>query len=1616
MNSPTFSSLVSVGDAGRGSSAARTAGNATMSTSSSPLSGYAQNPTTVAAAEEKATEGVTRPENSAMAKGDQKICLSDNTGERKGEVCLSSDAAEDDMSSSDYQDTGVADGIHLEEDTAPTTSGTRELTGSDFSPSLPMSTVVPTNVDTQIQFSCDVESSASPRSIKAGALQEQTACLSASVPLKQEQSHSQLVGLRKEESGGSVVQNPVVGTARNQGGFTSSASGAALVLLPTKGSLHHGDSEIPAVTSSSASAADIKDGVKVDTAKTTSHVTESRASLKETVGMLRDTQTESIQKKRKEPHTSGDSTPAGKPEGGGDGGQGELGKSVRGAPEEDGEDPEWRSKKKKKSGKSKRKQGEAKDAGDDVDSGEKRKKHKTHTGERSPGVRGDGKREKKKRKDRSVSRDRGHAEDTGFDEGDAVELTEYVKANMDKLRGMYEQQVSAATDMIAHQTEKSGLDPLSNKGTASALLAAPAPPRVPLESLFDSCNHFQKLAARKLVSSLMDCTASTVSRALSPPRFTYTELIGYAQEHCKKTPSEPNSSVDQSPATAVTPRPGQAPTGQVPTRHELIHRSASAPCCIECCPVCLNYLLVPLVVSGARQKTPSVEDSTSFRVTERWGCCCLSIQSPTDASSRGESSDSDEASEKRSSRSHRASGGWTYADQFRKFNKLKGQSHYTEGDDPNDDEYIPSSLRSSSSTSTTASFARGPSGSGGRSPVAAQNRSMGGGEGLGGKHVNRLIQGGGSMTGRSSMPNRMHQQLPVPARSYRLGGGLSGIRQRLPLDRQNVRIDRGSMFGTADQRPEKWVPRSEAMLRRLQQSRETKGRGGELDNAHSRGGGVRGLPLHGPSQQTRKARQSSSSSDSDSSSDSSSSSDEDAQKKNGRKTESRVKGGGGSDTADVRETVKTRLQKFCKQADGQKLPVLKEACAALFVTAMKDLCLEPWSQHYAIRILLRSADSVFPQFIKSNGIVLLREWMEEVATSPESVEEHEGLLASALKVLQRLRPARQDLIQSKMPFLVRAIAQRKKVAKCDFEACSEEVSAVAEKLFLTWKATFGAQASEANSSVSGSTLGPGPSSRPQLSNAPASSEGLASSEKATPERLSTTRCDGVRQQASVVGPTPRTGSVSFGGQTKRGPGGEGKRGDTSTASQGAQGAVDTKQATGQDRFAQSAKKTPAGEETKAKAEEELMSLAKLGENLQDTAKRRRLEEEGTYSPTADDEVQMELPGKGGSVDLAEEERETRVKFLSLNDGLVALVFFDPLEEPLVVKQSLGHGDELTGEEAAQHLTQLRHTQADADKFDKLRRMHTYKEIGRCAAVIAGERGKGDGALVPKRIVHPQVTMKFTVPLRIDFTGSKEPHRHPNPSPPPDPAPPGAAAIPVEPPQQLFPCVSAFSFVGIPVIASDAQGPPPLELTSAPMHSPGTVGQAPTEGDRPSVLPREGPRSTEDGDGGSGCGRADDIAAQTGDHMGLDAAATAGLVASGAASPTYAVPQGAVQAMMAPPPSGVPFFPPPCFPPIPGPGYPPLCPPFAALPPPSLVGGPPPGVFGMMPPPQGETPPFPVRPGSGPPRGGFGGPRGGRGGGRGGRGGGRGWGGGGEGGGRRRGGKRSEEGGREPRGR
>lgn len=67
-----------------------------------------------------------------------------------------------------------------------------------------------------------------------------------------------------------------------------------------------------------------------------------------------------------------------------------------------------------------------------------------------------------------------------------------------------------------------------------------------------------------------------------------------------------------------------------------------------------------------------------------------------------------------------------------------------------------------------------------------------------------------------------------------------------------------------------------------------------------------------------------------------------------------------------------------------------------------------------VGILLRSADSVFPQFIKSNGIVLLREWMEEVATSPESVEEHEGLLASALKVLQRLRPARQDLLQSKV--------------------------------------------------------------------------------------------------------------------------------------------------------------------------------------------------------------------------------------------------------------------------------------------------------------------------------------------------------------------------------------------------------------------------------------------------------------------------------------------------------------------------------------------------------------------------------------------------------------------------
>lgn len=109
--------------------------------------------------------------------------------------------------------------------------------------------------------------------------------------------------------------------------------------------------------------------------------------------------------------------------------------------------------------------------------------------------------------------------------------------------------------------------------------------------------------------------------------------------------------------------------------------------------------------------------------------------------------------------------------------------------------------------------------------------------------------------------------------------------------------------------------------------------------------------------------------------------------------------------------------------------------------------------------------------------------------------------------------------------------------------------------------------------------------------------------------------------------------------------GEGKVGDACGAGQGTQGAVnashrpDASGKTTLQALAQSAKKATAGGETKAKAEEELMSLAKLGENLQDTAKRRRLEEEGTYSPTADDEVQVAAPARGGA-DLPEEERQS----------------------------------------------------------------------------------------------------------------------------------------------------------------------------------------------------------------------------------------------------------------------------------------------------------------------------------------------------------------------------------------
>nr|CEL67896.1 TPA: hypothetical protein BN1204_036815 [Neospora caninum Liverpool] len=1106
---------------------------------------------------------------------------------------------------------------------------------------------------------------------------------------------------------------------------------------------------------------------------------------------------------------------------------------------------------------------------------------------------------KAKAVDRQARGDSAPGEDESDEEANQ-ELEQYIEAITKKLWTLYTQQVVDARELLDHQLSKGGLHPVSNEGVATGLMTACARRRVGMTSLLAGALQSKKLAARRLAASLTEASRSTAGRELSPPRISESELLQLAVEHAAKQPSESAQMPDPSVRTTPYPRPGKPPRATVPSKHDLIHavsREQAGECCSPCCSgTCLNLIFAPLLASAERAAdasetgasetgAPRAEDTRAAadlraQLKEQDCCCCCVIHAPSRSSSDDEGP---------SRRSHSTSR-WAYADQVSAFDRAKVRPQYTASDDDG--------VRRGES-GTAASRAPDRRGAATR-PLAPQLGAGGVGRGR------RGLRGGSSRPGVAS--------------------------------RAGAPLDRSAMFGTADQRPEKWTPRP-AALRRLEGS-TSRGleKAAPLGAGRARGsaprtrlrGGPAGLAGSGGSR-VGKPRIASSSSDSssDSSSASSSSSEEETSARKAlrdgkKRTDSAAEHGnrprtigggapgalrtGGSGPPD-RAALKARFQRFCRQDEEQKLPVLKEACVAMFVTAMKELCGEPWAQHYAVRILLRSRDAVLPQFLRNSGLLLLREWTEALAVTPESVEEHEGMLISVLRLLHRLRPTRQEIAQAKIGLLVRGMAQRRKTLKCDFEACSEEVSAVAEKLLDKWRAMFApAQHSDGQAQSTAGTPVPS-SAAPPGSRASSGSPASLSARAAAP-------------------PPPRPGAAP----DRQGAAGKGH--GTETSQSVINGRSDERALRSRD----GKRSAPGGGERRARVEEALRSLEELGWNLEDKEKRRRLEIAGTYSPTADcDEVQE---AAGPSARKAGDDRGRRVHFCPARQAVADMVFFNSLDAPNATSLK---NEKLKGDEAAEHLACLRQSKAEADSFDRRRRMHTYKEIDGYTAAGSGERNltvtkPAAGDHTPRR----DAPMKFTTPLPLDFSDVKPPHAYPSPPSAPATPPPGSPPVRVEPPKQLFAAIAPFSFLPVPTISSDAQVSPAPALHASDGRRAKGAG-----------IPGEGlSRGTaaEDGDAGT------DLSA---DGESRESQPGAGGPAAGTplAVPPFGLPPG--PPMMAAPP-GVPFFPAPCFPPLAAPGFPPFGPPYVALPPPGFM-QPPPGMFGL-PPRQSEA--FPGAPGSG----------------------------------------------------
>ncbi|ESS36290.1 hypothetical protein TGVEG_269710 [Toxoplasma gondii VEG] len=1111
------------------------------------------------------------------------------------------------------------------------------------------------------------------------------------------------------------------------------------------------------------------------------------------------------------------------------------------------------------------------------------------------------------------------------------ELEVYVEAITKKLWTIYTQQVADAQELLEQQISKGGLNAVSNEGVATALMTACAPRRVDMTSLLAGALECKQLATRRLLTSLTEFPRSI--REPSPPRISESDILELAVAHAETDMSassqEPNASQE---AVRHAPRPGKPPRESIPSKHDLIHVSADqgASCCPCCSSTCLNLVLAPLLASSEKAGETGDAAGADARLRAQLNvqdcCCCCVIHAPSGPSSDDEGP----------SRPSYSTAGWAYADQATAFDQAKSKPQYTASDD---DDSLRGEVGSSrvdrggSSRPPTQTGGRGRRGAGLRGGVGSRTQALG--------------------------------QSPMRRQAL---GLLSRTGASAPLNR-------GAMFGTPDQRPEKWMPRSAAM-RRLQQSSIRSAGAGEKAPPHGgAGGGAHGAQARTSAKRgglglsagrgrlgkpTKAASSSSSDSSSDTSSDSSSSSEDETAARTAtsreRKKRETAKGGaehlkkyphtGGGGTTRTggspldRATLKARLQRFCRQDGEQKLPVLKEACVAMFVTAMKELCVEPWAQHFSIRILLRSADAALPQFLRKSGLLLLREWMEGLATSPESVEEHEGMLISVLKLLHRLRPTRQDIAQAKIGLLVRGMAQRKKVLKCDFEACSEEVSAVAEKLLEKWRAMF-APSQPSDGQVQTPARAPGS----------AASEAGRSTSRLADSFLSRGAAQGEAPSvgASEAPALPRPGARSESPMTDAAP-------ETETGRSALNGGEETRRETG--------KQSALGGERKARVEEALRSLEELGWNLEDKDKQRRLEIEGTYSPTADtDEVQevQPVPRK------ATEDHRRRVHFCPTRQAVADMVFFNNLDEPRVVNASVKNGQKLKGDEAAEHLACLRQSKAEADSFDRLRRMHTYKEIDGCTATGSGEhRVSGTKPATESHTHRRDAPMKFTTPLPLDFSDGKPPHAYPSPPPAPVPPHPESPPVRVEPPKQLF-ATTPFSFLAIPTISSDAQGAPAPKL-----HVDDEVAKG------MSLPLEELSRGTSD----EGTRRPDPAA--DGDSRGLPGSAPA--AGGPLAMPPFGLPPG--PPLVAGPP-GVPFFPAPCFPPMGAPGFPPFGPPYVALPPPGFMQPPPHGIFGL--PPQSEGfgagtpcagrssgfPPQAPGRGRGPPRGRGGHPAGGR---------------------------------------